>query len=53
MHLSAELLDTPELNYQQWRDMLRPNWGLYSPEDPKGFAGTCCWSTSRCGAGAR
>jgi hypothetical protein len=28
---SADLLDTPELNYEQWRDLLRPNWGLYTP----------------------
>jgi AraC family transcriptional activator of tynA and feaB len=39
MHPSADLLSTPELNYEQWRDMLRPNWGLYTPDDPKGFAG--------------
>jgi AraC family transcriptional activator of tynA and feaB len=39
MHPSADLLGTPELNYEQWRDMLRPNWGLYTPDDPKGFAG--------------
>jgi AraC family transcriptional regulator, positive regulator of tynA and feaB len=36
---SADLLDTPELNYEQWRDLLRPNWGLYTPDDPKAFAG--------------
>ena len=28
-----------ELNYEQWRDALRPNWGLYTPDDPKAFVG--------------
>lgn len=36
---SPGLLSTPALNYEQWRDMLRPNWGLYTVDDPKGFAG--------------
>jgi AraC family transcriptional regulator, positive regulator of tynA and feaB len=36
---SADLLDTPELNYEQWRDLLRPNFGLYTIDDPKAFAG--------------
>jgi AraC family transcriptional regulator, positive regulator of tynA and feaB len=36
---SADLLDTPELNYEQWRDLLRPNFGLYTVDDPKAFAG--------------
>jgi AraC family transcriptional activator of tynA and feaB len=36
---SADLLTTPELNYEQWRDLLRPNFGLYTPDDPKLFAG--------------
>jgi hypothetical protein len=35
----ADLLSTPSLNYEQWRDMLRPNWGLYIADDPKSFAG--------------
>ena len=39
MHASADLLGTPELNYEQWRDLLRPNWGLYTPDDPKAFTG--------------
>jgi AraC family transcriptional activator of tynA and feaB len=39
MHPSADFLSTPELNYEQWRDGLRPNWGLYTPDDPKAFAG--------------
>jgi hypothetical protein len=39
MHPSTEFLSTPELNYEQWRDILRPNWGLYTPDDPKAFAG--------------
>jgi AraC family transcriptional regulator, positive regulator of tynA and feaB len=36
---SADLLKTPELNYEQWRDLLRPNFGLYTVDDPKAFAG--------------
>ena len=39
MHSSPDLLTTPALNYEQWRDMLRPNWGLYTADDPKGFVG--------------
>ncbi|MCC8953513.1 helix-turn-helix domain-containing protein [Bradyrhizobium sp. Pear77] len=39
MHPNPDLLRTTELNYEEWRDMLRPNWGLYTPDDPKGFAG--------------
>src|SRR6478736_4028045 len=39
MHSSADLLGTLELSYEEWRDMLRPNWGLYTPDNPKGFAG--------------
>jgi AraC family transcriptional regulator, positive regulator of tynA and feaB len=31
---SADLLETPELNYEQWRDL-----GLYTPDNPKVFAG--------------
>ena len=36
---SPDLLSTPALGYEQWRDMLHPNWGLYTVDDPKGFAG--------------
>jgi AraC family transcriptional activator of tynA and feaB len=36
---SADLLETPELNYEQWRDLVRPNFGLYTVDDPKAFAG--------------
>jgi AraC family transcriptional activator of tynA and feaB len=36
---SADLLETPELNYEQWRDLLRPNFGLHTVTDPKVFAG--------------
>jgi len=36
---SANLRKTPELNYEQWRDLLRPNFGLYTADDPKVFAG--------------
>jgi AraC-like DNA-binding protein len=39
MYPSPDLLSTPALNYEQWREMLRPNWGLYTPDDPNGFAG--------------
>jgi AraC-like DNA-binding protein len=39
MRRSTDLLSTPALNYEQWRDMLRPNWGLYTTDDPKGFVG--------------
>jgi len=36
---SADLLKMPELNYEAWRDLLRPNFGLYTVDDPKVFAG--------------
>ncbi len=36
---SADLLETPELNYEQWRDLLRPNFGLHAVDNPKAFAG--------------
>jgi AraC-like DNA-binding protein len=36
---SADVLETPELNYEQWRDLLRPNFGLYTGYAPKAFAG--------------
>ena len=36
---SADLLNTPKLNYEQWRDLLRPNFGVYTPDDPKAFVG--------------
>jgi AraC family transcriptional activator of tynA and feaB len=36
---SADLLETPELNYEQWRDLLRPDFGLYTVDNPKVFAG--------------
>jgi AraC family transcriptional activator of tynA and feaB len=39
MHPNADLLGTAELNYEQWRDLMRPNWGLYTPDDPKAFVG--------------
>ena len=39
---SPDLPSTPALNYEQWREMLRPNWGLYTPDDPNGFAGRVC-----------
>jgi AraC family transcriptional regulator, positive regulator of tynA and feaB len=36
---SADLLKTPELNYEQWRDLLRPNFGVYTPDDTEAFVG--------------
>jgi AraC family transcriptional activator of tynA and feaB len=41
MHPSGDLLSTPELDYEGWRDALRADWGRYDPEvvEPKTFAG--------------
>jgi AraC family transcriptional regulator, positive regulator of tynA and feaB len=39
---SDNLLTTPALNFEQWRDLLRPNFGLYTVDDPKVFAGKIC-----------
>ncbi len=41
MHPSGDFLSTPELDYEGWRDALRPDWGRYNPEvvEPKTFAG--------------
>src|ERR1700761_7244800 len=36
---SDYLLMTPELNYEQWIDLWRPNFGVYTPDDPKAFVG--------------
>jgi AraC family transcriptional activator of tynA and feaB len=36
---SADILKTPELNYEQWRDLVRPSLGLYTMDNPKSFAG--------------
>ncbi|WP_424631533.1 helix-turn-helix domain-containing protein [Bradyrhizobium sp. SYSU BS000235] len=36
---SADLLQTPELNYEEWRDLLRPIYGLHTIDNPKAFAG--------------
>ena len=36
---NADLLETPELNYEQWRDLVRPNLGLYTIDNPKAFVG--------------
>jgi AraC family transcriptional regulator, positive regulator of tynA and feaB len=36
---SADLLQTPELNYEQWRDLVRPIYGLHTIDNPKAFAG--------------
>jgi AraC family transcriptional activator of tynA and feaB len=51
MHANADLLSASELNYEQWRDALRPNWGLYTPHDPKTFVGRVR-SQSICGFNA-
>ena len=59
MRPSTDLLSTPELNYEQWRDALRPNWGLYTPDDPKAFSGResslniCGFNASDIGNNAR
>jgi AraC family transcriptional activator of tynA and feaB len=45
------MISTTELNYEQWRDALRPNWGLYTPHDPKSFVGRVR-SQSICGLNA-
>ena len=39
MHPNSGLLNTAEVNYEQWRDLLRPNWGLYTVNDPSAFVG--------------
>jgi len=39
MHQSGDLSSTVELNYEQWREAVRPDWGLYTPDDPKVFVG--------------
>jgi hypothetical protein len=49
--LQRGLLSTPQLDYDQWRDTLRPNWGLYTVDDPKSFAGRVR-SRSICGFNA-
>jgi AraC family transcriptional activator of tynA and feaB len=36
---SDHLLKTPELNYEQWRDLVCPNFGLHRVGDPTAFAG--------------
>jgi AraC family transcriptional regulator, positive regulator of tynA and feaB len=37
----GDLLSDPALDYEGWRDALRPDWGRYNPEamDPKAFTG--------------
>src|SRR6516165_7390286 len=37
--MEALMPSATELNYEQWRNALRPNWGLYTPDDPKAFVG--------------
>jgi AraC family transcriptional regulator, positive regulator of tynA and feaB len=32
MHPSGDLLNTPELDYEGWRNALRPDWGWYNPK---------------------
>jgi hypothetical protein len=41
MRPSDDLLSTPELDFEAWRDALRPEWGRYTPEaiEPETFAG--------------
>jgi AraC family transcriptional activator of tynA and feaB len=49
--LQRGLLSTPELDYEQWREMLRPNWGLCASDDPERFSGRVR-SRSICGFNA-
>lgn len=37
--LQHGLLNTSELDYEQWREALRKDWGLYTIDDPKSFVG--------------
>src|ERR1700730_19253482 len=41
MRPSDDLLSTPELDFEAWRDALRPDWGQYTPEaiEAETFAG--------------
>src|SRR6478672_95653 len=41
MDPSSDLLSRPELHYEGWKDVLRPDWGRYNPEaiKPETFAG--------------
>src|SRR5271163_2199899 len=32
MDPSSDLLSTPELDYEGWKDALRPDWGRYNSE---------------------
>jgi len=32
-------MSTAQLNYEQWRDALRLDWGLYTPDNPTSFVG--------------
>jgi hypothetical protein len=36
---SADFINTSELHYEQRRELLRPNGGLYMPDHPKLFSG--------------
>jgi AraC family transcriptional regulator, positive regulator of tynA and feaB len=40
----SESLSTPELDYEGWREALRPQWGRYNPVvmEPKTFTGRAC-----------
>jgi AraC-like DNA-binding protein len=49
--METTMLSATELNYEQWRNALRPNWGLYTPDDPKAFVGRVR-SQSICGFNA-
>jgi len=41
MQPRSDFADMPELDYEGWRDALRPKWGRYNPEamEPKAFTG--------------
>ena len=45
MHPRDDFLRTPELDYEGWRDALRPDWGRYNPEEAYGDVSgrNCGW----------
>jgi AraC family transcriptional regulator, positive regulator of tynA and feaB len=36
---TVECFNSPELDYEQWREVMRPSWGVYTPDNPKTFVG--------------
>ena len=41
MHPNADLLGTAEVNYEQWRDLLRPNWDSIPSTIPTPLLASC------------